>query len=62
MTGMAQQVAEVLIISIRFVKEIKGKVSKFYLLDRIKIKYSDPLIIHDPVPWSNERMFQEKKD
>ena len=59
---MTQQVTEVLIISIRFVKEIKGKVSKFYLLDRIKIMNLDPLIIHDPVPWSNKKMFQEKKD
>jgi len=33
MTGMAQQVTEVLIISIRFVKEVKRQGFQLYLLD-----------------------------
>ena len=35
-TGMAQQVTEVLIISIRFVKEIKGKASNFIFWTELK--------------------------
>ena len=58
---MAQQVTEVLIITIRFVKEVKGKVSNFIFWTELK-QYSAPLTIHDPAPWSKQRMFQEKKD
>ena len=59
---MAQQVTEVLIIPIRFVKEVKGKVSNFIFWTELKLMYSAPLTIHDPAPWSKQRMFQEKKD